>query len=164
MKTTTKSEYLQIRVSKQEKEIIKSSALSAGVDMSAWILQRVLHDDASTFSGILTQFIKQEEVFVFAELHDFLNHLNMKNYKLAVENKPVAELSEFQINYVIAMIVLRAHQLNVSPPNWLNDFPMLKDPFFGTELKSLRLYLLINSPIAFKQRNIYIDSTIGDRV
>jgi hypothetical protein len=40
----------------------------------------------------------------------------------------------------------------------------LADPFFGSELRSLRHYLLTHSPAPFRSRNIFIDSTVGDRI
>ncbi|MCF6300356.1 MAG: DUF1778 domain-containing protein [Proteobacteria bacterium] len=164
MKQLKKSEYLQIRVSKQEKEIIKSSAQLAEVDMSAWILQRILHEKAKQFINIINKLIDEEQSFVFAELHDFLAKLMVVDLEMALSVEPVIELTGFQINYVIAMIVHRSKQLNISPPTWINNYPVLLQPVFATSLKSLSLHLLINSPIAFKQRNIFIDSSIGDRV
>jgi hypothetical protein len=35
---------------------------------------------------------------------------------------------------------------------------------FGSELQSLRLYLLTHSPPPFRARNIFIDSSLGDRI
>jgi hypothetical protein len=40
----------------------------------------------------------------------------------------------------------------------------LTEPVFGSELQSLRLYLLTHSPPPFRARNIFIDATLGDRV
>ena len=164
MKNLKKSEYLQIRVSKQEKELIKSSAQSAGVDMSAWILQRVLNNKAEEFSAILKKINADNQSYVLAELNDFLSNLNTNNFELALNSKSIDNLNDFQINYIIAMIVHRANQLSATPPDWIKLYERLDKPYFGTNLKSLRLHLLINSPIAFKQRNIFIDSSIGDRV
>jgi len=164
MNKALKSEYIQIRVSKQEKQLIKSSAQLAGLDMSSWILDCALNNENKRFSTILNKFAKEEQTFVLAELHDFLCGLNRKNFEPAVYLKPTVSLSNFHINYIIAMIVFRANQLNSTPPKWISDFPILEKPHFGSNLKSLRLHLLINSPVAFKQRNIFIDSTIGDRV
>lgn len=164
MKSLKKSEYLQIRVSKQEKAIIKSSALLAGADMSAWILQRVLHEKVKIFIKILNKFKSEEQSFVLAELHDFLAKLQTHDFELALSIKPTIELTDFQINYVIAMIIHRAKQLNLLPPNWVSNYPILAQPYFGISLKNLRFHLLLNSPIAFKQRNIFIDSSIGDRM
>ncbi len=164
MNKLKKSEYLQIRVSKQQKEIIKSTAKSAGVDMSTWVLQRVLNNKSQQFLTILSQFNTLEDSFVFARLHDFLMLCSKTDFEQTVSIKPTSKLSDFQINYTIAMIEHRAHTLGCTAPDWINDFPILHEPYFGTSLKSLRLHLLINSPIAFKQRNIYIDSTLGGRV
>ncbi len=164
MNQLKKSEYLQIRVSKQQKEIIKSTAKSAGVDMSTWVLQQVLHSKSQQFLTILSQFNTLEDSFIFARLHDFLMDCSQADFEQTVSIKPISKLSDFQINYTIAMVCHRAYQLNCSIPNWINDFPILHEPYFATSLKNLRLHLLINSPIAFKQRNIFIDSTLGDRV
>ena len=164
MKNIKKSEYLQIRVSKQEKELIKSAAQSANMDMSAWLLKRALYFKSKIFNTIISKFSTEHNTFVLAELHDFLHDLNRNEFEMALSIKPNNKLTDFQINYTIAMIAHRANQLNTSPPDWTCHFSVLKKPYFGTNLKSLRLHLLINSPIAFKQRNIYIDSSIGDRV
>jgi len=164
MNQLKKSEYLQIRVSKQEKEIIKASAHSAGVDMSAWILKKILFNKAKGFIKIIQKFMTEEQSFVFAELHDFLAQLQTFDFELAVDIEPTSKLTDFQINYIIAMIVHRANQLKVLNPAWIKNHKILSKPYFGTNLKSLRLHLLINSPLAFKQRNIFIDSSIGERV
>jgi hypothetical protein len=40
----------------------------------------------------------------------------------------------------------------------------LEEPAFGTALQSLRLHLLTHSPPPFRLRNIFIDSSLGQRV
>jgi hypothetical protein len=40
----------------------------------------------------------------------------------------------------------------------------LERPWFASSLKSLRLHLLTASPPPFRRRNLFVDSTIGDRV
>jgi hypothetical protein len=52
----------------------------------------------------------------------------------------------------------------VAVPEWTRSIPLLVEPVFGSDLKSLRLHLLTNSPPPFRSRNIFIDSTLGDRV
>jgi hypothetical protein len=49
-------------------------------------------------------------------------------------------------------------------PSWTGEVRPLEKPVFGSSLKSLRLHLLRHSPVAFRSRNIFIDSSIGDRV
>jgi hypothetical protein len=53
---------------------------------------------------------------------------------------------------------------SVAVPEWTRSILPLAEPVFGSELQSLRLYLLTHSPPPFRARNIFIDSTLGDRV
>jgi hypothetical protein len=54
---------------------------------------------------------------------------------------------------------------DVPPPAWVRDVePMETEPRFATPLAGLRLHLLRTAPVPFKRRNIFIDSSIGDRV
>ena len=159
-----KSEYLQIRVSRQEKHIIKESAKAAGIDMSAWILQKVLNDNSKIFIDLIGEFATQEQSYVFAAINDFLINLNALDFEYATAIEAISELDDFRSNYIIAMILQRANQLSAPYPDWINKYRILEKPYFGSQLKSLRLYLLINSPPEFKSRNIFIDSAIGERV
>jgi hypothetical protein len=67
-------------------------------------------------------------------------------------------------NQLAAMIELRAAELRVRPPAWVEQVPPLATPWFATSLVGLRLHLLCNSPPAFRRRNLFVDSTLGDRV
>jgi hypothetical protein len=60
------------------------------------------------------------------------------------------------------MVELAAHQKGVVPPAWVREVPPLDEPHFATPLEGLRL--LRASPVPFKRRNIFIDSSVGDRV
>ncbi len=62
------------------------------------------------------------------------------------------------------MIEYTANQKGTSPPAWVREIKPLSQPVFGTDLMSLRLYLLTHSPPPFRYRNIFIDSTVGKRV
>ncbi len=50
-----------------------------------------------------------------------------------------------------------------APPRTRRVAP-LDEPAFGSELESLRLHLLTHSPAPFRSRNLFIDSSLGDRV
>ena len=62
------------------------------------------------------------------------------------------------------MVEQAASHKGLAPPPWIVRVPPLDEPYFGTDLKSLRLYLLTHSPPPFRRRNIFIDATLGDRV
>ena len=103
--------------------------------------------------------------FALAELNDLLSSLTAGELCSAVEHADLAGLTPYLRNYVAAMVELAAHRRDVRPPAWVRDVePMETEPRFATPLAGLRLHLLRASPVPFKRRNIFIDSTIGDRV
>ncbi len=81
-----------------------------------------------------------------------------------MEHADLARLSPYLRNYVAAMVELAAQQQDVRPPAWVRDVEPLETPHFATPLAGLRLHLLRMAPVPFKRRNIFIDSSIGDRV
>jgi hypothetical protein len=62
------------------------------------------------------------------------------------------------------MVETAAHRHKVPPPDWTLAVQPLSEPAFGSPLQSLRLHLLVAAPPAFKRRNIFVDSSVGDRV
>lgn len=102
--------------------------------------------------------------FVLAELNDLLAGLTSGELCGAAEHADLSGLSPYLRNYVAAMVELAAHQRDVPPPAWVRDVEPLETPHFATPLAGLRLHLLRTAPVPFKRRNIFIDSSIGDRV
>ncbi|HEX4961517.1 MAG TPA: hypothetical protein VF173_11805 [Thermoanaerobaculia bacterium] len=103
--------------------------------------------------------------FALAELNDFLSGLTAGELCGAVEHADLTGLTPYLRNYVAAMVELAAHRRDVPPPAWVRDVePMEMEPRFATPLAGLRLHLLRTAPVPFKRRNIFIDSSIGDRV
>jgi hypothetical protein len=70
----------------------------------------------------------------------------------------------YRLNYVTAMVELAAHRAGGVPPAWTADVKPLSAPVFIDPSIRLRAHLLTASPPPFRRRNIFIDSSIGDRV
>ena len=102
--------------------------------------------------------------FALAELNDLLSGLTPGELAGAVEDADLSGLTPYLQNYVAAMVELAAHQREVQPPLWVHNVAPLKEPRFATSLTGLRLHLLRSAPVPFKRRNIFIDSSVGDRV
>ncbi len=102
--------------------------------------------------------------FMFAELHDLLNSLDGKGFERPVEHAPKADLPPFEANYLAAMIEYVAGLKGLVPPRWTKGIAPLDRPWFASSLKSLRLHLLTNSPPPFRRRNLFVDSSVGQRV
>lgn len=106
----------------------------------------------------------EEPGFALAELNDFLSNLASTELRSAVEQADLTRLTPYLQNYVAAMVELAAYRRQVLPPAWVSEVEPLEVPYFATSLQSLRLHLLRTAPVPFKRRNIFIDSSIGDRV
>ena len=98
-----------------------------------------------------------------AELNSLLSDLAAGELRDAIATPPPG-LSPFLGNYIAAMVEYACARCSVAVPGWTRSIAPLGEPFFGSELQSLRLYLLTHSPPPFRARNIFIDATLGDRV
>jgi hypothetical protein len=162
---TSKTSQLQIRVTPRQKAALKQRAALAGMDVSAFVLARALPDEAVRFAELLRALgDARRERFAFAELNDFLEACAPAVFADAVADAKLARLTPQTANYVAAMVELAAQRKRVAPPAWTATVEPLDAPWFGSPLKSLRPYLLSAAPVPFRRRNIFIDSSIGDRV
>jgi Mobilization protein NikA len=161
-----KSLQLQIRVTAEEKAQIQQRAAEAGMDVSKWVLMQVLPPAAERFQAICTALAAgpDKRTYVLADLNDFLSSLNGNVLAATVGKPPRVQLPPFEANYVAAMVAHTAALKSIAAPRWVRDIEPLDKPWFASPLKSLRLHLLTSSPPAFRSRNLFIDSSIGDRV
>ena len=162
----SKSQQLQIRVTAEEKALIQQRAAEAGMDVSKWVLMQVLPPAVERFQTICSELAASPDksTYTLAELNDFLSSINRNMFAAAVRDPPRALLSRFAANYVAAMVAHAAALKSIAAPSWVHDIKPLDEPWFASTLKNLRLHLLTSSPPAFRSRNLFIDSGIGDRV
>jgi uncharacterized protein (DUF1778 family) len=159
-----KTGQLQIRVSPAQKAAIGRAARQAGLDMSAYVLARVLPEPARRFQELTAACADAEQVrFALAELNAWLASLSAGELQEAVASPPHA-LPPYPANYVAAMVEDACAKAGARPPSWLRATSPLAEPVFGSSLMSLRLYLLTHSPAPFRRRNIFIDAGVGSRV
>jgi uncharacterized protein (DUF1778 family) len=162
---SAKTAQLQLRVSPEEKATIHRAARRAGMDMSAFVLSRVLPANEQKVQDLLSALRNgSARSFVLAELNDLLTGLSAEDLRQAVAATPPAGLSPELGNYWAAMVEHACAARLIPPPRWTLAIAPLENPMFGSSLESLRLHLLAHSPPAFKRRNIFIDTTIGGRV
>lgn len=159
-----KTEYLQIRVTPQQKEALKRAAQRAGQTLSSFVLARVLPAKRTRWNELLGSLDEEEPGFALAELNDLLAGLAPVELPEVSAEPPPAELSAYLRNYVAAMVEEAADQKGVSPPEWVSRVEPLEEPRFAAPQPGLRLYLLAAAPVPFRRRNIFVDSTVGDRV
>ena len=161
-----KNQQLQIRISAEDKARIQERAASAGMDVSNWVLNLVLPPVEREFQALCRELVTRSEArsYTLAELHDLFGRLNGKEFEQAVRHAPEVVLPPFEANYLAAMIEYVATLKGTFPPTWTKAVPALEMPWFASSLTSLRLYLLTNSPPPFRRRNLFVDSSVGQRV
>ena len=167
MKDENKTLQLQIRISSSQKAIIQHSARRAKMGMSQWILERALPQNQIRFHQLLKELKNsknRDKSYVLAEIHDLFQTLTTNELKRILKEPPQVRLSPYWENYIAAMIEFVANQKSFQTPCWVTEIKALDKPHFVSEFISLRLYLLTHSPPCFRRRNIYIDSSIGQRV
>ena len=159
-------QFLQVRVTGEEKAAIKRAAERAGMEMSSWVLSRLFLRPPRVFQALVTALDTDPERrrYAFAELNDFLSSMGPLELRQAVADAPAATLEPYLRNYVAAMVETAAHRANIAAPSWTTEVAPLATPVFGSSLPALRMHLLARSPPAFRRRNIFIDAPLGDRV
>ncbi len=161
-----KDSQLQIRVNEKEKAWIAAQAKRCGISISAWVLKKIKSEESYTFMDILSRLnVKEPEEnrSVLAELSDWLVSIPRSMF-LQELSVPPGELPPLLLNQIAAMVEVAAEQKGERIPRWSRDIRPLSEPWFASTLQSLREYLLTRSPVAFKRRNLFVDSTIGGRV
>src|SRR5450432_646769 len=99
--------------------------------------------------------------YPLAELNDLLTAAPADE----IEKLPAPSIADpYRLNYVTAMVEVAAHRAGVVPPLWTAAVTPLGAPVFVDPSLNLRAHLLTASPPPFRRRNIFIDSSIGDRV
>jgi hypothetical protein len=165
MSKSPKTEQMQIRVSAHEKAAIQRAAAKAGMDMSAYVLAQVLSVPAAQFRDCVQDCADSASPrFALAELNSLLSSLTAGELRGAIAAPPPPGLPPFLGNYIAAMVEYACALRAIAVPEWTRSIVPLAEPVYGSELLSLRLYLLTHSPPPFRVRNIFIDATLGDRV
>ena len=165
MPASPRSSQLQIRVTAAEKAAIQAAARRAGLDMSAYVLGRVLPGHATKWQAHLGEIADSgESRLALAQLSAWLAKLAAGELAAAVAAPPSTALSDFHANYIAAMVEHLCAANGVGAPHWTRGIEPLARPVFGTQLASLRLHLLAHSPAPFRRRNLFVDTAAGGQV
>jgi hypothetical protein len=165
MRREPRSAQLQIRVSRRQKAALHRAAHAARMTVSAWVLSRALPSKRRDFESLLAELARSASATpVLAALNDLLTCLDPDEVSDVVGTAADVKLPARLSCLVAAMVEHAAYRKRVPVPRWVAEVPPLDQPYFATELTSLRLHLLAHSPPAFRRRNVFVDATLGDRV
>ncbi len=164
MASISKTAQLQIRVSAAQKSAIQRAAVRAGMNMSNYVLSRVLSVPGTQFQDTVRQCAGSEPRHALAELNSLLSNLTAGELREAIAAPPGVLLTPLLANTIAAMVELACARRDIALPAWTGGIEPLPVPAFGSTLQSVRLHLLKSSPAPFRRRNLFVDSTLGDRI
>ena len=160
-----KSAQLQIRVSPAQKAALRRRARVAGQDVSAYVLARALPDPRARLGEMVAALGRgADRRFALAELNDLLTELAPAEFRETVADADLRGLSPLVQNYVAAMVEQAAARKREAPPAWTRTVEPMDEPHFAVPFSRLRPHLLRAAPVPFKQRNLFVDASVGDRV
>lgn len=163
---TVKDEQLQIRVSAEQKAQLGAAARAAGMSVSSWVLSQALSPMQGSFAALCVELARDpaRASYTLAAIHDLLARLPTRQLDARHLPEPTALRDPMHRAYVAAMVEHVCHRKRRSAPEWTRDVGALAEPYFASTLVSLRARLLRVSPPPFRRRNLFVDSSVGDRV
>ena len=100
-----KTSQLQIRISPKDKARLRKLAMSAGMDVSSYLLSRALPDEVGHFAALTAELATTDApAFVFAELHDLLSRCTAVDFSELVDTALPVRLVAWRANYLAAMV------------------------------------------------------------
>ncbi|HKS05813.1 MAG TPA: hypothetical protein VJR92_05835 [Gemmatimonadaceae bacterium] len=160
-----KSTQLQIRVTPTQKARLRQLASRAGQDVSAYVLARALPAGRVRFDDAVRALADESRRrFALAEVADVLGDAPLTELQLDLAPRGLERLSPFAQNYLAALVEQACVTRGAPLPAWTTSIAPLDEPWFASDLRSLRAHLLVASPPPFKRRNLFTDPGVAGRV
>jgi len=95
---------------------------------------------------------------------DFVDEvMRRRDYRLVI--LPPVNALDTKLKTLMAAVVLElCHQLHWSDPDWAIKAPRLKRPWFVSGIENLKASAILESPLRFKLKNIYVLNNFLERV
>lgn len=152
-----KTSQLQIRVSPDQKDTLKSLADARGLSVSAYVLSKALPSEKLDFERRVAALeAAGNRVATLSALSTYLAGLSEEQLHEAVAGSRPARLSELLQNYVAAAVEREAVRRRLEPPDWTARVDPLPRPHFSQDLRSLRPHLMRVTPPAYKRRRVFL--------
>ncbi len=107
----------------------------------------------------------EEIKYLLADFIDRFNAAEPAAKKQMIKVFPFAGVTDKKYAaYISAMVEELCFRNNLDIPNWVFDREYsLKEPFFVGGLESLKAFLLVESPLSFRRRNIFVSANVLSR-
>lgn len=99
---------------------------------------------------------------LIGEFIDDFNHACREEKERLTADVPVILAREHLRVYLAAVVDHLCHRDQVRVPEWTADFSLKSPKFYGGD--ALKAVLLLESPVAFRRRNLFVSSNAVMRV
>jgi len=104
--------------------------------------------------------------YLLADFIDEFNRADMAKKQQMVKRFPFEKITDKKnAAYIAAAVEELCYINNMDIPEWVFDKKYrLKEPFFVGGLESLKAFLIAESPVSFRRRNIFVSENVLKRV
>jgi hypothetical protein len=104
--------------------------------------------------------------YMLANFIDTFDQATKANKIKMVKNCPFPNIKKKRDKaYIAALAEELCVRNHLKIPAWVEDKKLfLKEPFFVEDLESLKAFLLVESPVSFRRRNIFVSENVLTRV
>ena len=101
-----------------------------------------------------------------ANFIDEFNSSAKKNKLNMIAKRPFRQVKNVRDKaYIAALVEELCFRNGLKIPDWVEDKKyFLKEPFFVGGLESLKSFLLVESPVSFRRRNIFVSENVLTRI
>ncbi|HEX5037672.1 MAG TPA: helix-turn-helix transcriptional regulator [bacterium] len=89
-------------------------------------------------------------------LFNFIDRFRANPSEFLIAKPPSSAASEKIRALAASTVEALCRSLNRTPPDWCAGIPSLKEPWFPSETENLKASALLESPVDFRRRNIFV--------
>ncbi len=103
--------------------------------------------------------------YILADFLDEFKRVDLKEKARLIEKFPFPEVTEPKYcAYTAAMVEELCFRNGMPIPDWVFDRQFsLSEPFFVGGLESIKAFLIAESPLPFRRRNIFVSANVLER-
>ncbi len=107
--------------------------------------------------------IEKDKVHWLVYLMDFVDDFRHYKNRNAIEQS--FQQSDEKIDALLASTVdYLCSEMKLQPPSWVENIPALKDPWFVSGFENLKAIAVVESPLHFRKRKIFVLENFLHRV
>lgn len=96
-------------------------------------------------------------------LFDFVDRFRYNRNPALIDRPPISELDDSIRSLIASTVEALCIELETPIPSWCRGIPALKHPWFVSSIENLKASALVESPAAFRKRNIFVLGNFLDR-